>query len=94
MGDHHSAVRRYQESLAVTEDLGASYRVADILDHLGSAYLGLGQPESAREQWLEAARLYRSHYRYSMAEQVEGQLATLDKQSPQTLATLDNPTGE
>jgi DNA-binding SARP family transcriptional activator/tetratricopeptide (TPR) repeat protein len=94
MGDHHIAVRRYQESLAVTEDLGASYRVADILDHLGSAYLGLGQPESAREQWLEAARLYRSHYRYSMAEQVEGQLATLDKQSPQTLATLDNPTGE
>jgi tetratricopeptide (TPR) repeat protein len=93
-GDHRTALARFQEALAVSADLGANYRIEDILDHLGAAYLGLGEPERAREQWREALRLYRSHYRYSMADQVEAQLATLDKQSPPTLATLDNPTGE
>jgi tetratricopeptide (TPR) repeat protein len=93
-GDYQAALSCYQDALAVTRDLGASYRIADILDHVAAAYLGLGQPETARQQWLEALRLYRSHYRYSMAEQVQAQLATLDKQSPQTLATLDNTTGE
>ncbi|HJP79489.1 MAG TPA: BTAD domain-containing putative transcriptional regulator [Pseudonocardiaceae bacterium] len=93
-GEYQGALSCYQDALAVMRDLGASYRIADILDHLAEAYLGLGQTETAREQWLEAQRLYRSHYRYSMAEQVQAQLATLDKQSPQTLATLDNTTGE
>ncbi|HEY4454046.1 MAG TPA: BTAD domain-containing putative transcriptional regulator, partial [Pseudonocardiaceae bacterium] len=92
-GQFRTALTRYSESLAIMEDLGASYRIEDILDHLAAAYLGLGQPERAREHWRQALRLYRSHYRYSMADQVEVQLATLDKQSPQTLATPDNPTG-
>ena len=92
-GQFHTALTHYSEALAIMQDLGASYRIEDIFDHLAAAYLGLGQPERAREHWLEARRLYRSHYRYSMADQVEVQLATLDKQSPQTLATPDNPTG-
>ena len=92
-GQFHTALARYSEALAIMEDLGASDRIEDILDHLAATYVGLGEPERAREQWLEARRLYRSHYRYSMADQVEAQLATLDKQSPQTLATPDNPTG-
>lgn len=49
-GDHRTALRRFQEALAVSADLGADYRFEDILDPLGAAYLGLGEPERAREQ--------------------------------------------
>ncbi|HEX4222136.1 MAG TPA: BTAD domain-containing putative transcriptional regulator, partial [Pseudonocardiaceae bacterium] len=93
-GDYRTALAHYQDALAVSADIGADYQIEQVLDHLGSTYLGLGEPERAREQWREALRLYRSHYRYSKADQVEAQLATLDKQSPPTLATVDNPTGE
>lgn len=93
-GDHRRALAHHQEVLAVSADIGADHQIEQVLDHLGTTYLGLGEPERAREQWREALRLYRSHYRYSKADQVEAQLATLDKQSPPTLATLHNLTGE
>lgn len=55
-GDHRSAIRVYEDALAVERRHGADSSATSIRVGLGHQYLALGNRQAAREAWCEALR--------------------------------------
>jgi DNA-binding SARP family transcriptional activator/tetratricopeptide (TPR) repeat protein len=58
LGSHNRSFACYRRAIGLYRDLGDRFNEADTLDHLGDAQDNARDPESARQTWLRALRIY------------------------------------
>jgi hypothetical protein len=78
-GNNHRAVELLDASVRLCRDIGHSYALADVLNHLGQCYAALGDTTRAREVWSEAADLYAIQLRGRAQRAVGVRLLTLER---------------
>lgn len=77
--DERHAVELFAEAITLCREVGHSYALADVLNHLGQSQTVLGQQARARDAWAEAAELYAAQLRVKACRSVRNQLAELDQ---------------
>ncbi|NUS10652.1 MAG: tetratricopeptide repeat protein [Streptomyces sp.] len=60
-GDHAEAIRCYRRALTLCEETRERWGSAEVLDHLGDAYLAVGDSAAAAAAWRARARHRRRH---------------------------------
>ena len=56
-GDHHEAMDRFSEALALSEAAGNPLRTAQTLNHMGRTFLNQGEPQEALPRFRKALRI-------------------------------------
>jgi tetratricopeptide (TPR) repeat protein len=77
-GDHEAALGYYQQALSLIREMGNIYEEPNVLVHIGQVRLADGDPEQARQTWLEARGAYAAQCRPNDVERVQRLRDALD----------------
>ncbi|WP_329042995.1 NB-ARC domain-containing protein [Streptomyces sp. NBC_00178] len=76
-GRHEEALAHYEHARVLFHDLGNFYEEANTLANLGDVHMVLRQPGHARDQWRQAADLFRVQHRAEEAGRMDDKSAAV-----------------